>query len=157
MDETDGTRGTFLVTHVDEDAAILRDVETGQVHTLSANPDLEEGEAIEGELAPEPPVEATWELREIGERRALSVAESDEPPTSQEREIAAGQGVGEITRTERAGTGEIHVLTVPPERTDEALSEILADEETLARAARYGVNRVEVRSEEGIVSVRYLP
>lgn len=157
MDENDGTRGTFLVTHADDGSAILRDVETGQVHTLSTNADLDEGEAIEGEIVPEPPVEATWTLGDIDERRALSVAESDEPPTSQEREIGVSQGVGEVTRTERAGTGEIHVLTVPPEHTDEAVSEVIEDEETLARAARYGVNRVEVRSEEGIVSVRYLP
>ncbi|ADJ14313.1 DUF5812 family protein [Halalkalicoccus jeotgali] len=153
----DETHGTFLVTHADADSAVLRDVETGQVHTLSGNPDLAEGEAIAGELAPEPPVEATWELREIDERRSLSVEESEEPPTSQEREIAAGQGVGEVTRTERAGIGEIHVLTVPPERTEEAVAEIRADEETLARAARYGVERVEIRAEAGIVSVRYLP
>ncbi|MDL5362422.1 DUF5812 family protein [Halalkalicoccus sp. NIPERK01] len=153
----DETAGTFLVTHADDAAAILRDVETGQVHTLASNPGLEEGEAIEGELAPEPPVEATWELREIDGRRTLSVEESEEPPTSQEREIAAAQGMGEVTRRERAGIGEIHVLTVPPERTDEAVAEIRADEETLARAARYGVERVEIRAEEGIVSVRYLP
>ncbi|WP_122089019.1 DUF5812 family protein [Halalkalicoccus subterraneus] len=154
MDEKEGT---FLVTHADEASAVLRDVETGQVHTLSANPDLEGGEALEGTIAPEPPVEATWELREIEERRELSVERSDEPPTSQERELADSQGVGEITRKQRAGTGEIHVLTVPPERTDSAAAEVEADEETLARAARFGVNRVEIRSEEGIVSVRYLP
>lgn len=149
--------GTFLVTHTEDDSAILRDAETGQIHTLSSNPGLDENDALDGTIAPEPPIEATWELREIEDRRALSVEESEEPPTSQEREIGAGQGVGEITRRERAGIGEIHVLTVPPERTDEAVAEILEDEETLARAARFGVDRVEVRSQEGIVSVRYLP
>lgn len=153
----DEKSGTFLVTHADEASAVLQDVETGQVHTLSDNPDLDGGEAIEATIAPEPPVEATWELREIEGRRSLSVERSEEPPTSQERDIGTAQGVGEITRKQRAGIGEIHVLTVPPERTDSAAAEVEADEETLARAARFGVNRVEIRSEEGIVSVRYLP
>jgi hypothetical protein len=153
----DEKHGTFLVTHIDEESAVLRDVETGQIHTLAERSDLAEDETFEGKIAPEPPIEATWEVREIEERRTLSVEQSGEPPTSQECEIAAAQEVGEITRNERAGIGEIHVLTVPPERTDESVSEIKADEETLARAARYGVNRVEIRSEEGIVSVRYLP
>lgn len=153
----DEKRGTFLVTHADDETAVLRDVETGQVHTLSGSPDVEPGEAVEGTIAPEPPVEATWSLKRIDERRTIPVEESEEPPTSQEREIAAAQSVGEVTRTERAGIGEIHVLTVPPERTDEAVMDVADDEETLARAARFGVNRVEIRSEEGIVSVRYLP
>lgn len=153
----DETSGTFLVTHADDDSAVLRDVDTGQVHTLSSNPGISEDEAIEGTIAPEPPVEATWTIDGIDDRRSLSVEESEEPPTSQEREIAAAQGIGEITRQERAGVGELHVLTVPPERTDEAAAEIRDDEETLARAARYGVERVEIRAEDGIVSVRYLP
>lgn len=153
----DETSGTFLVTHADDDSAVLRDIDTGQVHTLSSNPGISEDEAIEGTIAPEPPVEATWTIDGIDDRRSLSVEESEESPTSQEREIAAAQGIGEITRQERAGVGELHVLTVPPERTDEAAAEIRDDEETLARAARYGVERVEIRAEDGIVSVRYLP
>ncbi|MEM4781848.1 MAG: DUF5812 family protein [Halalkalicoccus sp.] len=151
------TEGTFLVTDADEESAVLRNVETGQTHALSSNPGLEDGEAICGTVAPEPPLEATWELREIDDRRSIPVERSDEPPTAQEREIGADQGIGSVTRKERAGIGEIHVLTVPPERTDEAVAEIETDEETRARAARYGVNRVEIRAEEGIVSVRYLP
>lgn len=151
------TTGTFLVTHADGEGAVLRNVETGQVHTLAANPDLEVDEVIEGTVAPEPPIEAVWELREIEERRELSVERSDEPPTSQERAVAADQPVGEVTRLERAGIGELHVLTVPPDRTDRTAEEVLADEETLARAARYGVDRVEVRTADGVVSVRYLP
>lgn len=153
----DEKRGTFLVTHADDETAVLRDVETGQIHTLSGSPEVDAGEAVEGTIAPEPPVEATWSLEAIDERRTIPVEESEEPPTSQEREIAAGQGVGEVTRTERAGIGEIHVLTVPPERTGEAVADVAADEETLARAARFGVNRVEIRADDGIVSVRYLP
>ncbi len=149
--------GTFLVTHVDEESAVLKNVESGQVHTLEENPGLESGEVLEGELAPEPPMEITYRLVEAEERRRLSVEESSEPPTRQEREIAAEQPVGEITRRERAGVGELHVLTVPDERTDEAIEDVVDDEATLVRAARLGVNRVEIRSETGVVCVRYLP
>jgi hypothetical protein len=157
--EIDGaTEGVFLVTHADDDSAVLRDVERGQVHTLSSNPGVSEDDAIEGVLAPEPPLEVTAELVEIEERRPLSMSESREPPTKQEREIAAEQSVGELTKEERAGIGELHIISVPEEETEAAVEDVLDDREaTLGRAARLSVNRVEIRSEPGIVSVRYLP
>ncbi|WP_227353432.1 DUF5812 family protein [Haladaptatus salinisoli] len=148
---------TFLVTHAEDDSAVLKDVRDGQVHTLSTNPGVEPRDAVDATVAPEPPMEVTWEVVDIDDRRPLSVEESDEPPTTQEREMAAEQDVGDLARTERAGIGEIHVLSVPPEETETAASDVLDDEGTLARAARLGVNRVEVRSEDGVVSVRYLP
>ena len=157
-------QGTFLVTHADDDAAVLKDTSDGQVHTLATNPTLDagelaEGEAIEATIAPEPPMEVAWELREIGSRRSLTVEESAEPPTTQKREIAVDQEQGALTRRDRAGIGEIHVLTVPPERTEDAVADVLDDEATLVRAADLGVERVEVRCDaaEGVVSVRYLP
>lgn len=158
-DTIDGaSEGVFLVTHADDDSAVLRDVERGQVHTLSSNPGLSEDDAVEGVVAPEPPLEVTAELVEVEERRSLSIRASEEPPTKQEREIAADQPVGELTRTERAGIGELHIITVPEEQTEAAVEDVLEDREaTLGRAARLGVNRVEIRSEPGVVSVRYLP
>jgi len=66
-DDAAALEGHFLVTHADEDSAVLKDVDRGQVHTLADN------------------------------------------------------------------------------------------EATLVRAARLGVERVEVRSDPGVVSVRYLP
>jgi hypothetical protein len=150
--------GTFLVTAADDDSAVLKDVDGGQVHTLSENPGVEYGDAVEGTLAPEPPMEVTWRLVDVAARRTLSVEESDEPPTVQERELAAEQAVGELAREPRAGEGEIHVLTVAEAETEQAVDDVLDDEEaTLARAARLGVSRVEVRSEPGVVAVRYLP
>jgi hypothetical protein len=147
------------VTHADEDSAVLKDVDRGQVHTMVDNPGVEQGDVLEGTLAAEPPMEVVWRVVSVKERRSLSVEESEEPPTAQERDIAARQGVGELTRTERAGTGEIHVLTVPEDEVESAVADVLADEATLVRAARLGVDRVEVRSESGrgVVSVRYLP
>ncbi|WP_435155371.1 DUF5812 family protein [Haladaptatus sp. DFWS20] len=148
---------TFLVTHAEEESAVLKDVHDGQVHTLSANPGVESNDAIDATVAPEPPMEMTWDVVEIDDKRPLTVHKSEEPPTVQERDIAEGQDVGDLERTERAGIGEIHVLSVPPEETEDAVDDVLDDEGTLARAARLGMNRVEIRSEEGVVSVRYLP
>lgn len=155
---TDQKRGTFLVTAADADSAVLKDVEDGQVHALSSNPGVERHDAVEGIVAPDPPMNVSWQLIEIESRRQLAVEESPESPTTLAREVAQEQSVGELTRRERAGEGELHVITVPEETTDEAVADVIADEEaTLARAARLGVDRVEVRSEPGVVVVRYLP
>jgi hypothetical protein len=159
--DPEATEGRFLVTHADDDSAVLKDVESGQVHTLAGNPGVEEHDALEATLAPEPPMEVTWRVLEVGDRRSLTVEASDEPPTAQEHEIAAAGSVGDLTRRERAGEGEIHVLTVPPEEVEAAVADVIDDEGTLARAARLGVARVEVRSattdDHGVVSVRYMP
>jgi len=154
----DSKTSTFLVTHADDESAVLKDVHDGQVHTLASNPGVEIDDAIEGTVAPDPPMEVSWQITEIDERRSLSIAESEEPPTAREQELAADQPVGELTTEPRAGTGELHILTVPEDTTATAVDDVLDDREaTLSRAARLGVNRVEVRSEPGVVSVRYLP
>lgn len=152
-----GQEGRFLVTHVDDDSAVLKDVDRGQVHTLAENPGVEVHDVVEGTVEPEPPMEVTYRLVDVADRRSLSVEESPEPPTAQERQIAADQPAGELTTRERAGTGELHVLTVPEDRTEAAVADVLEDEATLVRAAQMGVERVEVRSADGVVSVRYLP
>jgi hypothetical protein len=51
----------------------------------------------------------------------------------------------------------VHVISVPPERTEQAATDVVEDGATLTRAARLGVERVEVRADEGVLSVRYLP
>ena len=149
--------GTFLVTHADEESAVLRDVTDGQVHTLAGNPDLAVEEVLEATLEPEPPMEVTWRIVEVEANRTIPAETSSEGPTRLAREIAADQPVGDVTRQERAGEGELHVISVPPERTDDAAAELCEDEATLSRAARLGVDRVEVRADDGVVSVRYLP
>jgi hypothetical protein len=155
---TDTKTGTFLVTHADDDSAVLTDVHDGQVHTLAANPGLAADEAVTGTLRPVPPMAVAWAVDEIDERWAISVEDSDLAPTRQEREIADGQAVGELTRQERAGEGELHVITVPEEGVEQAVADVLDDAAGLrSRAARLGVNRVEVRSAAGVVSVRYVP
>jgi len=153
----DAVEGRFVVTHADEASAVLKDVDRGGVHTLGDDPGVDPEEVIEGTLEPEPPMAVTYRIAEIDTRRRLSLEESPEPPTRQERRLADEQDVGEVTRRERAGTGELHVLTVPEDGTEAAVEDVLADEATLVRAARIGVDRVEVRSEPGVVSVRYMP
>ncbi|AUX08860.1 hypothetical protein AArcSl_1227 [Halalkaliarchaeum desulfuricum] len=154
----DTKESTFLVTHADEESAVLRDVADGQVHTLESNPGLSEGEAVEGIVSPDPPLGVTWQLVGVEARRSLTIEESDEPPTARERELAAAQPVGELTREQRAGTGELHVITVEESETEAAIADVLDDRETtLSRAARLGVSRVEIRSEPGVISIRYLP
>jgi len=149
--------GTFLVTNADEESAVVQDVTDSQVHTLSSNPGLAVGEILEATLEPEPPMEVTWQLTEQVDQRTIPVEQSEEPPTQLAQDLAADQPVGELTTEERAGTGEVHVLTVPTDQTADAAQEVVDDLETRARAARLDVARVEVRAADGVVSVRYLP
>lgn len=151
--------GTFFVTHADDASALFRDVTDGQVHTMASNPDVAERDVLEATIRPQPPMEVAWEVVEVTERREVEVVDSDLSPTTQAMEIAAEQDVGDVERLERAGDGEIHVLSVPPETTAEAAADVLSDDATVERAARLGAVRVEVRTndDEGVVNVRYLP
>lgn len=149
--------GTFLVTTAEDAAATLRDVHDQQVITLSDNPGVEAGEVIEGTVEPEPPLDVAYQLTDVESRRTIPVERSEMAPTAMEREMAADQSEGDIEIRERAGDGEIHVLTVSEDRTDQAAADVVDDQETVARAARLGVDRVEVRAADGVVSVRYLP
>ena len=153
----EAVQGTFVVASAEETTAVLQDVHTSQVHTLVENPGLEAGDVLEATIEPQPPMDAVWTVVDISGQRTISVEQSPEPPTRQEQELAAEQTVGELTTRERAGEGEIHVLTVPADQTDQATEDVIEDDATVTRAARLGVNRVEVRAEDGVVSVRYLP
>lgn len=148
---------TFLVTHAEDETAILSDVYDGQVHAVAESSTLAVDDVLDGTLAPEPPMETTWRLVDVEQRRTIPVERVDLEPTGQAIELAAEQAVGELTRRERAGDGEFHVITVPGDGADEAADDVVADRQTLARAARLGVDRVEVRTAEGVLSVRYLP
>jgi len=149
--------GTFVVTHVDGESAVLEAVSDAQVHTLAQHPNLEDGEVLEATIRPEPPMEVTWEIETIVDRWSIPVERSPERPTKLARNIAADQPVGEVTRREREGTGEIHVLTVPADQTEQAANDVLEDDATRRQAARLGVDRVEIRAADGVLSVRYLP
>ncbi|MFC6717148.1 DUF5812 family protein [Natrialbaceae archaeon GCM10025810] len=160
MIESEGEKtGTFVVTHAEAESAVIRDVETAQIHTLASNPGLEVRDVLEATVAPEPPLEVTWQVVDVVERRRVDLVDSDLEPTQHARDRAAETPVGEFSRIERAGSGEIHVFRIPPEDAENAASDVLEDEETVARAARLEAVRVEIRSDvdEGVLSVRYLP
>jgi hypothetical protein len=154
---TDEKTATFLVTSADDESAVLSDVEDAQVHTLSENPGLAEGDVLEATLAPDPPMDVTYSVVDVDDRRRIPVEESDETPTRQAAEMAADLDAGELATTEREGVGEVHVLGVPPEGVEETVEDVRTDDQTVARAARIGIQRVEIRSGEDFVSVRYLP
>ncbi|MXV63482.1 hypothetical protein GS429_15745 [Natronorubrum sp. JWXQ-INN-674] len=151
--------GTFVVTHAEADSAIVRDVETAQVHTLASNPGVEVHDVLEATVAPDPPLEVTWQVVEIDDRRSIELVDSDLEPTQHSKELAADADVGDLLQEERAGTGEIHVFRVPVDEVETAAQDVLEDEETIARAARLEAVRVEVRRapDDGVLSVRYLP
>jgi hypothetical protein len=154
---TDTREGTFVVTHVDEESAVLQDVHAGGIHTLAENPDLERREVLEATLEVQPPMEVVWTVADIAARRTVDIERSPEAPTAQARDLASEQSVGELTTREREGEGELHVISVPEEQTDQAATDVVEDDATLTRAARLGVERVEVRAADGVLSVRYLP
>ena len=161
---TERKRGTFVVTHASEASAVLQDAVDSQIHTVESPPELDPGDVLEATVEPVPPMNATWRIVEVAEQRDVAIEQSEEPPTRQAIEAAAEQDVGELTCIERAGTGELHVITIPSGHAEQAAADVLDDETGLTTcAARLGVDRVEVRAtdegedENGVVSVRYLP
>ncbi|UWG46551.1 Uncharacterized protein HSRCO_0251 [Halanaeroarchaeum sp. HSR-CO] len=149
--------GTFLVTAADADSVVLADVTDSQVHTLGENPGLSVDEVVDATIAPVPPMEAVWTVEDLRETRSIAVEVSDERPTKTSRDLAATMDEGDLETRERAGTGAIHVITVPTDLTDAAVDDVREDESTLRMAARLGVDRVEIRASPGVVTVRYLP
>lgn len=151
--------GTFVVTHAESESAVVRDVETAQVHTLASNPGLEIHDVLEATVAPDPPLEVTWQVVEVADRRRIDLVDSDLEPTQHAKELATDAAVGDLVTEQRAGTGEIHVLSLPESEVESAANDVLEDEETVCRAARLEAVRVEVRrsADDGVLSVRYLP
>ncbi|WP_232702927.1 DUF5812 family protein [Halobacterium wangiae] len=154
---TDEKTATFLVAEADDDSAILSDVSDAQVHTLSENPGVEAGDVLAATVAPDPPMGVTYSVVDVEERKRIPVEVSEEAPTRQAESMAADLDAGELATAERAGVGEVHVLSVPADSVEAAVEDVLEDDQTVARAARIGVERVEVRSGEDFLSVRYLP
>ena len=149
--------GTFLVTEVDDESAVLRSVADSQVHPLAENPGLPEETVLEGTIASRPPLDVVWSIESIEETREIDVSIVDERPTKASRDVAADLAVGDIHVYERIDDGEIHVLRVPENGTEAAMADVETDRGTVVRAATLGVRRVEIRGQDGVVSVRYLP
>lgn len=147
--------GTFLVTAADEGSAVLSDVADGQVCPLGENPGFEAGEVVGATLVPEGALGVTWRPAEVVERWTPVIEAVDEAPGRRALEVADGQEAGRLSRVD-IDEGELHVLSLPPERTEAAVQDVLADETTRRVAARLGAKRVEIRGEAGVVGVRYL-
>ncbi|MXR22165.1 DUF5812 family protein [Halobacterium bonnevillei] len=154
---TDEKTATFLVTSADDESAVLSDVQDSQVHTLSENPGVEEGDVLDATVASDPPMNVTYSVVEVEQRRRIPVETSDETPTRRSRELAADLEAGELETMERAGVGEVHVLGVPEDSVEETVEDVLTDEQTVARAARIGIDHVEIRTGDDFVSIRYMP
>jgi len=146
--------GTFVVVAADEESALLRATDTGQVVTLAANPGVTTGEVIEATV--EPAELGVAYTATVEERVEVTVEAVDEPPAERAIEAARDADPGEL-RSYETDAGVVHVLAVPPDRTAAAVEDVVEDTETVARAARLGADRVEVRSAEGVLAVRYGP
>jgi hypothetical protein len=152
------TSGTFYVKYATDVSVTLHEVDTGQIFTLIENPGVENHDILEATLEPQPPMEVSYLVDELEATYTVPVERSPEPPTRQVQEVAAEMDEMEAVAIEREGEGEIHVLRVDPGDIEQTAEELHEDEMTHKNAARYGVDRVEIRTDEsGIVSVRYLP
>jgi len=151
--------GTFYVKHTEDVSATLHEVDTGQIFTLIQHPELERHEIIEASLIAQPPMEVSYLIETLESRRTVPVERSSQTPTQQVQKAGTRMDAGEAVAIPREGEGEIHILSVEPDRTDRTAEEVLDDEMTYKNAARYDIDRVEVRSDadQGLVSIRYLP
>jgi hypothetical protein len=151
--------GVFYVKYAEGVSATLHEVNTGQIYTLIENPDFERHEIVEASLIAQPPMEVSYLIDELDSRRTVPVEMSPESPTSQVTKIAGDMEPGQAVAIEREGEGEIHILRVESDEVDETAAELLDDEMTYKNAARYEMERVEIRTddEDGAVAIRYLP
>jgi hypothetical protein len=158
-EEMETETGRFYVKHTEDVAVTLHEVNTGQIFTLVENPDLEVHQILDATLKENPPLGVSYVIDELHEQQTIPVEYSDEPPTTQVQKLVTDMETDQAAAIEREGEGEIHVIHVDPEQTSEAAEPLDDDETTYKNAARYGVERVEIRTDEeaGIVSIRYLP
>jgi len=158
-DEPETSAGTFYVKYAQESAVTLHEVNTAQICTLIENPGFETHDIIEATLIAQPPMQVSYLVQDLEAHYSIPIETSPERPTQQVRGVAGDIDVGEAVAIEREGEGEIHILRVDPEDTEQTAEELDDDEMTYKNAARYGAERVEIRTDEddGVVSIRYLP
>lgn len=159
-EEPERVSGTFYVKGAEETALTLHDIETAQIFVVIENPGYEAHDIIEADLVAQPPMEVSYLFDEVHEHYQITVEESPEPPTRQITEMAQEElEPMEVVAVDRAGTGEIHVLRTEPDHVAQTAEELPEDEMTYKNAARQGIERVEIRTDEeiGLVSIRYMP
>jgi len=158
-EEMETETGRFYVKHTEDVAVTLHEIDTQQIFTLVENPDLAAHQILDATIQENPPLGVSYVVDEIHEVRTIPVEYSDEVPTSQVQTLVTDMEYDQAAAIEREGEGEIHVIHVEPDQTEAAAAGLDEDETTYKNAARYGVDRVEIRTDEdeGIVSIRYLP
>jgi len=158
-EELEEVTGRFYVKHTEDVAVTLHEIGTGEIYTLVENPDIETHQILDATIVENPPLGVSYLIEEIHSQETIPVEHSDEPPTRQVQDIVTDMEYDQAVAIEREGEGEIHILHVDPDDVAETAEYVDDDETTYKNAARYGVERVEVRTDgdEGIVSIRYLP
>ncbi|PSP44609.1 hypothetical protein BRC69_07865 [Halobacteriales archaeon QH_6_66_25] len=158
-DEMEEVTGRFYVKHTEDVAVTLHEIGTEGIYTLVENPGLEVHQILDATLVENPPLGVSYLIEEIHEQRTIPVEYSDEPPTRQVQQLATDMEHDQAAAIEREGEGEIHIIHVAPEDVAETAESLDDDETTYKNAAEFGVERVEIRTDEdaGIVSIRYLP
>ena len=151
--------GTFYVKAAEDVAVILHEVDSTQIFTLIENPGFEVHDIVEASLVAQPPMEVSYLIDELEAHYTIPIETSPEPPTQRNREIGSELDPMEAVAVEREGEGEIHLLRTEDDAVERTADELHDDEMTYKNAARLGVNRVEIRTDEdeGLVSIRYLP
>ncbi|SDJ63188.1 hypothetical protein SAMN05216226_106111 [Halovenus aranensis] len=153
--------GTFYVKYAQDESVTLHEVDTAQICTLIENPGLKRHEIIEGTVKQQPPMGVSYLIEELDDQYSIPVEHSSEAPTTHVYEIATEElDEGDAIAIEREGKGEIHILNVDAEQTEDTVAELRDDETTYKNAARYSdVSRVEIRTDDddGVVSIRYMP
>ncbi|MFB6186436.1 MAG: DUF5812 family protein, partial [Halobacteriaceae archaeon] len=114
------TEGRYLVTHSDDESAILRDISKGQIYTIIHNPDLSEGDIIDAKLEAVPPLDIQWTIDTIVQRYSISIEIMETEPTEAAKEAANTLEKGELA-TLSGANGVTHVITVPEEKTESAI------------------------------------
>lgn len=147
------TGNRYVVAHRDEATATLRNVTSGQIHTIPDPPDVADDEALVATLT-ENADGMTWSVESIDRRWTVTIGASDEPPGDRAWRAAADCSIGEIARVDRP-SGALHVVVVPESETRAGVRDVITDEATRDRAIRLGVERVDVRSAPGLIAVRY--
>ncbi|MXR52587.1 hypothetical protein GRX03_13330 [Halovenus sp. WSH3] len=158
-EEPETKSGTYYVKYAEDEAVTLHDVNTAEICTLIENPGVETHDIVEATLVAQPPMEVSYFVKELTDHYTIDVERSPEPPTTQVMEISEEMGRDEVIAIDREGEGEIHILKIDPDLVEQTADSLDDEENPYKNAARYGVNRVEVRTDEesGVISIRYLP
>ncbi len=146
-------RGTFLVIDSDDENGVLQDVTTSQIHPLGTAPPVPVGSALQGTIAPEPPLEVVWTIESLSDHWEIAVVLCDEPPADTARTVGAQTESGTVGIDQSPADGERHVI--PTADPDGTAADLRDDRQPRRQAAKLGADRVEIRAGDDLVSLYY--